>query len=168
LINVPLPRERLVGAVPIDAAYPKDYTPEQMRGWADDLERLNRTAPAELERWRRRPPEQLTAEQQRVLTAFATYCGESEARLKGALREDGTVDLENGRHRVRYMQERGVDPVPVWVWAADQRQLDRLSAQCEQELARRPAREVPPARVAPGRSPDTDQHRDEAASDRVR
>jgi hypothetical protein len=148
LIRIPFPRDRLVGAHAIEPTYPKEYTPEQMREWADDLDRLNRTAPEELEGWRRMPPEQLTLEQRRVLTAHATYYGDSEARIKGSLRDDGTVELDNGLHRVAYMQERGVESIPVWVSAADQRRLDQFTAQCERDLARQPVREAAPDRVA--------------------
>jgi hypothetical protein len=78
------------------------------------------------------------------------------------------VELENGHHRVAYIQERGVDPVPVWVWSADQRELDRFSADCERELARRPAREQPPARGTIAQSRDMEQDRDPTGGDRVR
>lgn len=160
LIRIPHPRDRLVGAQVIEPTYPKDYTPEQMRQWADDLDRLNRTAPEELERWRQTSPEQLAPEQQRVLTAYATYYGDSEARIKGSLRDDGTVELDNGRHRVAYMEERGVESIPVWVSAADQRQLDQLSAQCERELARQPVREPAPVRVPPAEREAPPERRD--------
>jgi hypothetical protein len=154
LIRVPFPRDRLVDAQFIEPTYPKDFTPAQMREWADDLERLNRTPPAELERWHAAPPEQLSPEQQRALKAHRTYFGDAEERIKGVLRDDGTVELENGRHRVAYMQERGVESVPVWVWAADQRELDRFAAQCERDLPPQPerkAREPRPDRQAPER-----------------
>jgi hypothetical protein len=72
----------LVGAHGIEPTYPKDYTPEQMRQWADDLDRLNRAAPEDLERWQQALPEELTAEQQRALAVRANYYGESGAASK--------------------------------------------------------------------------------------
>jgi hypothetical protein len=168
LVLIPRPRERLVGARGIEPGYPRDYTPEQMRQWAGDLDRLNRTAPEELERWQRTAPEQLTPEQQRSLVAYTKYYGDSDARLTGSLLPDGTVDLTNGHHRVAYLQEQGVEPVPVWVAATDQRELDRFTAECERELARQSPREAPPPRVADDRARENDQDRNETRSERAR
>jgi hypothetical protein len=137
VIRIPL--SRLDGATPIGPGYTKQYTPEQMRMWADDLDRLNRTPPQELERWRATPPEQLSPEQRRVLAVHATYYGDNGDRLKGSIRDDGVVELDNGRHRLAYMRERGVESAPVWVSAADQRELDRLSADCDREVTRQGA-----------------------------
>lgn len=151
LIRVPL--SRLDGATPIGPGYPKCWTPEQMRGWADDLDRLNRTTPEELERWRRVEPETLSPEQRRLLEVHAKYYGDTVDRLKGSLREDGTVGLDNGGHRLAYVQERGVESAPVWVSAADQRELDRLSADCEREVTRQGATMPGERRPLPGDRP---------------
>lgn len=152
-----------MGATRIEPGYPKDYTPEQMRGWAEDVDHLNRVSPAELDRWQMLAPEQLTPEQRRVLVARDTYYGDSDARLKGSLREDGTVEMDNGSHRVWYMQERGVDPIPVWVSSPDERRLDRFSEQCERELQQ--TREAAPARVDPPPRTSMDQQREQGGRD---
>ena len=140
LIHVTRSASRLTGQTRIQPGYPKDYSAEQMRMWADDMDRLNRTSPVELSRLQALPPDQRSAEQQRMLVVHDTYLTDNTYAIKGSLRPDGKVELDGGRHRAAYMVERGVDPVPVWVWAPDQRQLDDLRAQCDGE--RRRAREA--------------------------
>lgn len=120
--------------------------------WADDLDRLYRTSPEDLNRWKEMPANQLSQEQRRTLAVRDKYFIQPELGIKGSLRDDGKVELDGGRHRAGYLLERGVDPVPVWVSAPDQRQLDALEAQCARErLPARtdaPARDEPPPRVA--------------------
>ena len=131
LVRIPI--TRLTGAHRIEPGYPKSYTPEQMRAWADDLNRLNHTSPEELQRLRTAPLDLLNDEQRARVAAYNMYYGDGESRLKGSLRDDGSVELENGSHRVAYMEDRSVDSVPVWVWANDTNRLERFRAECEAE-----------------------------------
>lgn len=141
LVLVPQAGARLAGAAPIGPDYPRSYTPAEMRGWADDLARLYQTSSRELSEWRALPPSRLSREQRGVLAAQDGYFGDAGRAIKGSLRGDGRVDLDGGRHRVAYLLERGVDPVPVWVTSSDARALERFEADCHNELARaRPAR----------------------------
>lgn len=150
LILIPRSQSRLVGATTIGPGYTKGYTPDEMRTWADDLDRCNRTSSAELERWQTIPADQLTPEQRRTLAVRDKYFGDPQAGIKGSLRPDERVELDGGRHRAGYILERGVDPVPVWVSAPEQRDLDAFSAQCERELqpVRPDAREEPAGAAA--------------------
>src|SRR5436305_5923995 len=105
LVLVP-PSARLIrGAQPIGAGYPRDYTPAQMRAWADDLDRLYRAR------------EQGRALDPRAPAVSDKLLKDPDRGIKGALLPDGTVDLRGGRHRAHYMMERGDVPVPVWVEA---------------------------------------------------
>lgn len=143
LILVTRSATRLTGTTRVEPGYPKHYTEEDMRMWADDMGRLNRTSPAELRDLRASRPEQLSSEQQRVLDVHERCMTDPHYGIKGSLGCDGRIALDNGRHRAGYMIERGVDPVPVWVWAPEQRQLDDLRARCDGERvqAREPGRE---------------------------
>src|SRR3954451_22768483 len=123
LILVTQPRSRLAGATTIDPGYPRNYTPDDMRMWAEDLERLYATSPSDLARWRSLAPDHLTLEQRRTLVVQDKYFTEPERGINGSLRDERTVDLDRGRHRAGYLLERGIDPIPVWVSAPDQRQL---------------------------------------------
>lgn len=118
---------RLDGVTPIEPGYPRDYTAQDMRTWAADLERYFRTPAADLARWRAAPPETLAPEQRGVVRAYDAYFVAPERGIKGSLREDGKVELDGGRHRAAYLTERGT-PIPVWVSARDERQLDALSS----------------------------------------
>jgi hypothetical protein len=170
-ILIPRPDTRLRGSTTIEPGYPKPYTPEQMREWADDLDRYNRTPPADRDRWRALADDQLTPDQRRVVAVHDTYFTEASRGIKGSLRDDGTVELDGGRHRAGYMLERDVDPIPVWVSAPDERQLDAFEAQCNRELPRArneaAAREQPPSRVALDREPERSTNPDTGA-DRAR
>ena len=168
LIHVTRSASRLTGQTRLEPGYPKDYTAEQMRMWADDMDRLNRTSPAELSRLQALAPDQRSPEEQRMLVVHDTYLTDNTYAIKGSLRPDGKVELDGGRHRAAYMVERGVDPVPVWVWAPDQRQLDDLRAQCDGERRRAPG-----AVRAPLPEPSRERGRDrgdesETGGDRVR
>jgi hypothetical protein len=158
LILVPRPRSRVIGATTIELGYTKGYTPDEMRMWADDLDRSNRTASADLERWRATPPDRLSNEQRRVLAVRDKCLGDWEGGINGSLRPDQKVELDGGRHRAGYMLERGVDPVPVWVWAREQRDLDTFSAQCDREL--RSTRDATATRDAASLTPRTEQRRE--------
>ena len=174
LILIPRARSRLVGATRIESGYSKDYTPEQMRAWADDLARLQRTPAADLERWRSMTPDDLTPEQRGTLAAQDAYFSEAPRGIKGSLREDGLVELDGGRHRAGYLLERDVDPIPVWVSCPDERRLDAYAAQCERELPRARAdvvtREPMPPRERPADEPRERDEPDDAEQrgDRVR
>jgi hypothetical protein len=157
LILVTDPRSRLDGSTLIEPGYPRDYTPAEMRTWAEDLERLYRTPPEEVERWRSLPPEALAPEQQRALTAHDKYFVEPDRGIKGSLREDGTVELAGGRHRAGYLLERGTSPIPVWVTAPDQRQLDEFRQRCEVEP---PRQRSTPERQPLERGTNTDERGD--------
>jgi hypothetical protein len=126
LILIDEPRRVLDGATPIEPGYPRDYSPDEMRSWATDLERYYRTPVEDLARWRAAPPESLAPEQQRVVAVYDKFFVASERGIKGTLREDGKVELRGGRHRAAYLMERGTTPIPVWVTARDERQLDEL------------------------------------------
>jgi hypothetical protein len=168
LIHVTRSASRLTGQTRIEPGYPKDYTPEQMRMWADDMARLNRTSPAELSRLQALAPDQRSPEEQRMLVVHDAYLTDNTHAIKGSLRPDGKVELDSGRHRAAYMVERGVDPVPVWVWAREQRQLDDLRAQCDAERRRAPEAVRAPL---PEQSRGRDRGRDgdnETGGDRVR
>lgn len=169
LIHVTRSASRLTDTTTIEPGYPKPYSAEEMRTWADDLDRLHKTSAADLERWQSMPAEQLAAEQRRTLAVRDNLMTDHERGICGSLGPDGRIELDKGRHRAGYMIERGVDPIPVWVSAPDQRQLDALRAQCERERpplrTEQAARAEPPPRVAaaderrerdPGRTNDRD------------
>ncbi len=146
------PSSRLEGSTTIEPGYAKSYTPDEMRMWADDLDRYIRAPPAEVERWRATATTELTPEQRRVLAVHDKFYTEAALGIKGSLRDDGKVELDGGRHRAGYLLERDVDPIPVWVSARDEQQLDAFEAQCARERPARteaPAREERPPRVAP-------------------
>lgn len=146
LVRVPL--ARLDGAHRIELGYPKSYTLEQMRAWADDLDRLNQTPPEALEGLWNTSLDQLNDEQRARLAAYNMYYGDGEGRIKGSLLDGDRVELENGSHRVAYMKERSVDSVPVWVWASDARQLEQLRMSCESDrLGASGGRSLPQTRV---------------------
>lgn len=138
LIFITQPRSRLTETTTIEPGYSKGYSPDEMRMWAEDLDRYNRTPPADVEHWRSMAAHQLSPEQRRTLAVHDKYFVEAASGIRGSLRADQKVELDGGRHRAGYLLEQGVDPVPVWVWAGDQRQLEALEAQCAQE--RLPAR----------------------------
>src|SRR5690348_17138167 len=78
LILIDHPRERLTGEETFHPGYPRPYTPDEMRAWAQDLERCYATPPGSLERWRQLDPEQLTLEQRRVLAVHDHYFTEPD------------------------------------------------------------------------------------------
>lgn len=127
---------RLEGTTRIEPGHPRDCTPEQMRMWADDMARLNRTSPDEHARLRAGSPADLTREQQRMLAVQDRLLLDASVGIKGSLRDDGKIELDGGCHRAGYMVERGVDPIPVWVPAPEQRQLDDLRAECDRSRGR--------------------------------
>ncbi len=167
LILVTRPGERLRESSTIEPGYPKPYTPEQMRAWADDLDRYNRTSAADRERWRALPDEQLTPEQRRVVAVHDTYLTDAPRGIKGSLRDDGTVELDGGRHRAGYMLERDVDPIPVWVSAPDQRRLDAFETQCNRERprARPEAAEREPQQQRDAGDRVLERHRDDRSTE---
>ena len=156
----------------IEPGYPRDYTPEQMRTWADDLQRLHRTSAAELDAWRATAPEQLTPEQRRTLAVRNHYFTEPSRGIVGSLLPDGRVQIDQGRHRAGYLIERGVDPVPVWVSHADPRVLDAFGSACAREIeARRGEAPVPSRsgeRAGPRQPLDARAARREDGDDRAR
>lgn len=105
-----------------------------MRTWAADLKRLYGTAPDTLRQWSTTPLAQLTPEQRQILAARDHFLGAPESGIRGSLRDDGLVELDAGRHRAAYLHEQGVDPLPVWVSAADQQRLDQYQARCAQDV----------------------------------
>ncbi len=133
LIPITRARARLVGDTRIEPGYSKDFSAAQMRGWAADLDRLQRLPPAEVDRLRATPPDRLIPEEQRLRVAYDKFLAEPDRGIKGTLRDDGTVELQGGRHRTAYLLEQGVEPVPVWVTAADETKLGRLRAECERD-----------------------------------
>src|SRR4051794_10999574 len=146
LVLIPRAQARLVDTTRIEPGYPKGYTPEQMRGWAEDVKQYNNTSPEELARLRSTSPAWLSPDQQRLLDVEHYYFEEPDRGIKGSLRPDQTVEIDGGRHRAGYMVEQGVDPVPVWVSAPSERELEDFDAQCQGE--RQQARTEPPPRVA--------------------
>ena len=176
LILVTRSASRLTAATTIEPGYSKGYTPDEMRMWADDLDRYYKTPPGEVARWQRTPADQLSHEQQRTLAVHDKLFTEFDRGIKGELHDDGKIELTGGRHRAGYLLERGVDPVPVWVSAPDQRQLDELRAQCNRESSQvrsgSPPRVEPPARAAraeQSRERSADRARDNnPGGDRVR
>ena len=135
LILVPPSRALLPDAEPIGAGYPRDYTPDEMRRWADDLDQLYKVAeedrslpPGErrLDRWAAADRSQLPDDARRVMDAHDKFLADSGPGIKGALREDGTVELYGGKHRAHYIMERGGEPVPVWVSSRDPAALERF------------------------------------------
>jgi hypothetical protein len=133
LILIPRPQDRLLDTTRIEAGYPRQYTPEQMRDWAADMSRYDDMSPEGLARLRSLPGDQLSPEQQRILDVEHYYLEEPDRGIKGSLRSDGTVEINGGRHRAGYMIEQGVDRVPVWVSAASERELESFDAQCQRE-----------------------------------
>ncbi len=127
LILVPPSRTLMPDAEPIGPGYPRDYTPEDMRRWADDLAHLYRVAEAD---------GRMPADDRRVVETRDKLMTEAHRGIKGSLRDDGTIDLTGGRHRAHYIIERGTDPVPVWVTARDPAALERFSEDCRTSLQR--------------------------------
>jgi hypothetical protein len=136
LVLIPYPSERVVGATRIEPGYPRQYTPDEMRGWANDLKRSYATSPDELQRLGSAPPQLLTDEQRRILDVHNHLFNDASTGIKGSLRPDGRVELDGGRHRAGYLLEQGINPMPVWVSAPDQRQLDDFTSRCQEDLAR--------------------------------
>lgn len=143
LILIP-PNVPLAGTLAIGPGYPKPYTGQQMREWADAAARLRQIAEEDrelpagqrrIDRWHATPRDQLDPEAKRVLEAHSRLTAQGAHGIRGALRPDGTIDLSDGRHRAHYMREKG-EPVPVWVDAPDQQQLERLKRDCKDQLAR--------------------------------
>ena len=126
LILIDSPRRLLDGATPIERGYPRGYTPDEMRSWAADLERYYPPPAAELARWRSAPSETLTPDERRVVTVYEKYFVAAERGIKGTLRDDGKIELSGGRHRAAYLMEQGTTPIPVWVSAREERELDAL------------------------------------------
>jgi hypothetical protein len=163
LVLVPPSRGLLAGSTPIGAGYPRDYTPQQMRAWSDDLARLYRTAEADrarpagqrrLDVWRATPRDQLSPDARRVVELHDKLFVSADRGIKGSLRPDGSVELDGGRHRAHYLLERGTEPVPVWVRSSDPQQVEDFRARCHAEVARsrpelmNPDRNEQPARAS--------------------
>jgi hypothetical protein len=136
LVWMTRPRQRLTGDRRIDAQYQRDYTPEQLRRWAHDVEQLRTLPEGELQRWQAVPRGELTGDQNRLLDSAYKFL-DSTKGIKGDLRPDGIVELQGGSHRAFYCMEQGVDPVPVWVGSQDSARLKALRQRCERELAMR-------------------------------
>jgi hypothetical protein len=129
-----MPRELILvpgslvgGAMPIGPGYQKAHTPADMRRWAADLDRHYRLA--ELGVRGSRPPEIDRVDR-------ALFDPQHGDRIRGDLLPDGRVVLANGRHRAYYIAERGDTPVPVWVSAPDQRDLDAFAVRCDRTIGR--------------------------------
>lgn len=117
-----------------------------MRRWADAYARLQRIPADELASWRARSNSDLSPDQRDLLASDKKLRGAPDDGIKGSLRDDRLVELDGGRHRAAYLMERGIDPLPVWVTAPGERQLDRFEADCNRESLRgnrgsRPMRE---------------------------
>jgi hypothetical protein len=130
------PRQRLTGDRRIDETYQRDYTPEQLRRFAHDVEQLRTLPEGELQRWQSVPRAELNGDQNRLLNSAHKFLDSSKG-IKGDLRQDGIVELQGGTHRAFYCIEQGVDPVPVWVGSRDSARLNALRQQCERELSMR-------------------------------
>ena len=136
LVLVPHPSSKLLGAQTIGPGYSKPYTPDEMRAWAEDLDRLYRTSSVELARWRSLPRDQRPDEAHRILAVHDKYFVEAERGIKGDLAGDGRIELYGGTHRAGYLLERGIDPVPVWVSDQDPERLAAFRKQCHDEVNR--------------------------------
>jgi hypothetical protein len=136
LVLIPYPSERVVGATRIEPGYPRQYTPDEMRAWANDLKQSYATSPDELQRLGSAPPQLLTDEQRRILDVHNHLFNDASTGIKGSLRPDGRVELDGGRHRAGYLLEQGINPMPVWVSAPDQRQLDDFTSRCQGDLVK--------------------------------
>lgn len=121
--------ERLEGACRIDGTYPRGYTEEDMRRWAKDLDRVLALSPEERARLRATKLESLTPDEQALRCAQAHHLDDPSRGIKGSLRPDGKIELDGGRHRAAYAQERGVAALPVWV-SGGVRELDALERKC--------------------------------------
>ena len=115
LVLVPDPAKRLVGAQPIGRGYTKEYTAPEMRAWGSALARLYQTPTAQLAELRGADTQMLRPNDRAVVEAHKHLFEESERGIAGTLREDGRIELDRGRHRVTYMLDQGVEPIPVWV-----------------------------------------------------
>jgi hypothetical protein len=145
LVYIPDPRV-VTGAGPIGPGYTKDNTPEDMRGWAADLESLYRTMEADsglppgsrrVDQLRAADAGRLSSEARRLKDVDHRLMGTNRLeRIEGDLGPDGRVELANGRHRAHYVFERGTTPVPVWVSSADQRELDGFRDACHSDVLR--------------------------------
>lgn len=142
LILIP-PDVQLAGAQPVGPGYAKPYTAQQMRGWSNDaallrrIEDEDRAQPPEqrrLHRWLASPPEQLDPPVRRLVETHRQLMDGDAHGIRGDLLPDGTIDLQEGKHRAHYLREAG-QPVPVWVEARDQRELDQLATHSRVQLA---------------------------------
>ena len=141
LILIPPKQTVFRNAEPIGQGYPRQntYTQQQMREWAQDaseveqITREDRNLPGGKRRMDlllAKPAAQLSAHERRLLQAHDHLYSSRGDAIRGDLLADGRVDLEGGKHRAHYLLERGT-PVPVWVSARDQAQLDRFRSLCE-------------------------------------
>lgn len=121
LVFVPAQSGMLVGSTPIGPGYPRSHRPDDMRQWANGLERLYRDIEARGDG---------SAAGRTAQDAHRHFLSEPAAGIKGSLRDDGRVVLDGGRHRAHYLLERGTDPVPVWVSARDSDALARFQGDC--------------------------------------
>lgn len=133
LILVTRSAARLDGATLIEPGYPRDHTPEQMRGWAHDLDRYNHLASEERDRILALPADERSPEEARMDDVHSKHFVEHQRAINGMLRDDGVVELDAGRHRAGYMVEQGVDLIPVWLKCDDERQLDEFDRHCARE-----------------------------------
>jgi hypothetical protein len=185
LIMIP-PDVRLAGARPVAPGYPKPYTAQQMRGWSNDaallrqIEEEDRGQPPQqrrLHRWLASPPERLDPTARRLVEAHRKLIEDDAHGIRGDLLPDGTIDLEDGKHRAYYLRESG-QPVPVWVRARDQRQLDALATLSRVQLAQGRTRPEAAEQVGrlgrtalqgpPERSPEIHLHAERAERSRER
>ena len=130
LVLIPDPERLLTGTTQIGAGYPRSYTPEEMRRWARDLERLLRTSRAERAVLLRTTREELSPDAGALRAVYDNCFGEPDRGVKGELQADGRVELSGGRHRAAYMVERGTYPVPVWVSCRESEHLERFRDTC--------------------------------------
>ena len=167
LVLVPASRGAVAGATPVGPGYPRSCTPQEMRRWSADLDRLYRVVEADralpagqrrLDAWLATPRDQLTPDARGVVDAHRTFIADPSTGLKGSLRDDGVVELAGGRHRAHYLMERGTDPLPVWVTSSDAARLEAFRKDCHASVARtRPDLLSPDRAEARTRTPDAPQ-----------
>jgi len=151
-VLLPIPLDQIESGAPIDTSYPKPYRPEDMRRWARDamdMERARATG---------RPSEGRDAH--RLEASHRALMGDPANAIRLDLVPGrSTLTIDNGRHRVHYAREAGLDHVPAWVSCPDPEALRRFEAAT---LAQ--ARERNPDLVAAYRTQSRDD-RDRAPSD---
>src|ERR1700750_1582724 len=109
----------VTGTQAIGPGYTKGSTPAQMRGWAGNLNTLNRVidedkalppAQQRLNVWQQLPPDQRPPVAHELVELQRTL-NDPGSGIRGDLGPGDRVELAGGAHRAHYIAERGDTPV---------------------------------------------------------